>query len=101
VLPFASVFLRSLRGDEVIAEARLLSEPREWKRLIKAADLVLADALSVAVVRRAAPRRVREVRVVPLSALARLREAVTAVVPQPAAARAAKKSAGKRRNATG
>ena len=96
VLPFASVFLRSLRGDEVIAEARLLSAPREWKRLIKAADLVLADALSMEAVRRAAPRRLQEVRVVPESALARLREAVTAVVPRPAAARKAK-----RRPATG
>ena len=84
VLPFASVFLRSLRGDEVLAETRLLSAPREWKRLIKAADLVLADALSVEAVRKAAPRRLREVRVVPEAALALLRQAVTAVVPQPA-----------------
>ena len=84
VLPFASVFLRSLRGDEVLAETRLLSAPREWKRLIKAADLVLADALSFEEVRKAAPRRVREFRIVPESALARLRKAVTAVVPRPA-----------------
>jgi GntR family transcriptional regulator len=93
VLPFASVFLRSLRGDEVLMEARLLSAPREWKRLIKAADLVIADALSVDAVRKAAPRRLREVRVVPEKALARLRQAVTAVVPRPAppAPRAARK----------
>jgi GntR family transcriptional regulator len=84
VLPFASVFLRSLRGDEVLAETRLLSAPREWKRLIKAADLVLADALSVEAVRKAAPRRLREVKVVPEAALALLRQALTAVVPQPA-----------------
>ena len=83
VLPFASVFLGSLRGDEVLAETRLLSASREWKRLVKAADLVLADALSVEAVRKAAPRRLREVRVVPERALARLRQAVTAVVPQP------------------
>lgn len=83
ILPFASVFLRSLRGDEVVIEARLLSAPREWKRLVKAADLVLADALSVETVRKAAPRRLREVRVVPEAALARLRQAVTAVVPRP------------------
>ena len=83
VLPFASVYLRSLRGDEVLAETRLLSAPREWKRLIKAADLVLADALSLEAVRKAAPRRLREVRVVPEASLARLRQAVTAVVPQP------------------
>lgn len=84
VLPFASVFLRSLRGDEVLAETRLLSAPREWKRLVKAADLVIADALSVEAVRKAAPRRVREVRVVPEAALAHLRQAITAVVPAPA-----------------
>jgi DNA-binding transcriptional regulator YhcF (GntR family) len=85
VLPFASVFLRSLRGDEVLAETRLLSAPREWKRLVAAADLVIADALSVDAVRKASPRRVREVRVVPEAALARLRKAVTAVVPKPPA----------------
>jgi len=84
VLPFASVFLRSLRGDEMLTETRLLSAPREWKRLVKAADLVIADALSVDAVRNGAPRRLREVRVVPESALARLRQAVTAVVPRPA-----------------
>ena len=48
----------------------------------KAADLVLADALSVEAVRKASPRRLREVRVVPEAALARLRKAVTAVVPK-------------------
>jgi len=84
VLPFASVFLRSLRGDEVLVETRLLSAPREWKRLVKAADLVLADALSAGVVRKAGPRRIREIRVVPESALGRVRQALTAVVPQPA-----------------
>ena len=99
VLPFASVFLRSLRGDEVLAETRLLSAPREWKRLVKAADLVLADALSVGAVRKAAPRRLREVRVVPESALAHLRQAVTAVVPKPATR--ARKAARKRPAPTG
>jgi DNA-binding transcriptional regulator YhcF (GntR family) len=103
VLPFASVFLRSLRGDEVLAETRLLSAPREWKRLVKAADLVIADALSVEAVRKAAPRRVREVRVVPEAALAHLRQAITAVVPQPArpAPRARRKAARKPPAATG
>jgi hypothetical protein len=83
VLPFASVFLRSLRGDDVIAESRLLSAPGEWKRLIKAADLVLADAVAAPVVRKAGPRRLREVKVIPETAIARLRKALTAVVPQP------------------
>jgi hypothetical protein len=102
VLPFASVFLRSLRGDEVLAETCLLSATREWKRLVKAADLVLADALSVETMRKAAPRRLREVRVVPESALALLRQAVTAVVPRPATpAPRARKTARKARAATG
>ena len=81
VLPFASVLLRSLRGDEVLAETRLLSAPREWKRLVKAADLVLADALSVAAVARAQPRRLREVKFVPQRAIDKLRDAISIVVP--------------------
>lgn len=105
VLPFASVFLRSLRGDEVLTETRLLGAPREWKRLVKAADLVLADALSVEAVRKAAPRRLREVRVVPAAALALLRQAMTAVVPKPEKparpAPPAKKAARKAPAATG
>jgi hypothetical protein len=99
VLPFASVYLRSLRGDEVLAETRLLSATREWKRLIKAADLVLADALSLEAVRKAAPRRLREVRVLPEASLHNLRQAVTAVVPQPATR--ARKAPRKRPAATG
>jgi len=108
VLPFASVFLRSLRGDDVIAETRLLSAPGEWKRLIKAADLVLADAVSTPVVRKAGPRRLREVKVVPETAIARLRQALTAVVPKPPAAAvpksqvaAPKARAGRRGSPTG
>lgn len=92
ILPFASVFLRSLRGDEVLAETHLLSATREWKRLVKAADLVLADALSADAVKRAGPRRFREVRVVPQKALDRLRQALTVVVPQ-SPAKAAKRPA--------
>jgi GntR family transcriptional regulator len=82
VLPFASVFLRSLRGDEVLVEARALSATREWRRLAPAADLVFADALSAQQVRAAGGRRVREVRVVPERALERLREALTVVTPR-------------------
>lgn len=81
LLPFASVFLRSLRGDDVVVEARLLSAPREWRRLVKAADLVLADALSVETVRRAGARHLREIRVVSDAALERLREALTIIAP--------------------
>ena len=82
VLPFASVFLRSLRGDEILVETKLLSTPKEWKRLVKVADLVLTDALSTEAVRAAGARRVREVRVVQPSALERLRDALTIVVPR-------------------
>src|SRR5262249_17595791 len=64
VLPFASVFLRSLRGDEILVETRLLSATREWKRLARVADLVLTDALSTDAARAACARRVRAVRVV-------------------------------------
>jgi GntR family transcriptional regulator len=81
VLPFATVFLRSLRGDDLVVEARLLSDTRAWRRLVKAADLVLADALSVDSVRRAGARRLREVRVISASALQRLREALTIIAP--------------------
>jgi len=82
VLPFASVFLRSMRGDEVLVETRPLSATREWRRLAPAADLVFADALSSQSVREAGSRRVREVRVVPVRALDRLREALTVVTPR-------------------
>jgi hypothetical protein len=81
VIPFASVILRTLRGDELLGEARLLAATREWRRLIPAADLVLADALSVEAVRRARPRRVREVRVVTEASLRRLKGALSVVAP--------------------
>jgi DNA-binding transcriptional regulator YhcF (GntR family) len=81
LLPFASVFLRSLRGDEIVVEAHLLGDGRAWRRLVKAADLVLADALAVEAVRRAGARRLREIRVVSEEALGRLREAMTVVAP--------------------
>jgi DNA-binding transcriptional regulator YhcF (GntR family) len=87
VLPFASGFLSSLRGDEILVEVRLLSETREWKRLLRAADLVIADALSVDVLRRAGARSLLELRVVPAKALARVREALMVVVPRASARR--------------
>ena len=82
VLPFASVLLRSLRGDEILGETRLLSASREWRRLAAVADVVFADALSVEAVRRARPRKLREVRIVPLPVLGRVRQALTVVVPR-------------------
>jgi GntR family transcriptional regulator len=81
VLPFASVFLRSLRGDDLVVEACLLSATRAWRRLAPAADLVLADALAVEALRKVAPRRLREVRVISDLALDRLREALTIIAP--------------------
>jgi hypothetical protein len=81
VLPFASIFLRSLRGDDIHVEVRLLSATREWRRLAAAADLVLADVLAAKAVRAARPRRMREVRMLSPSALDRLREALNVVVP--------------------
>jgi DNA-binding transcriptional regulator YhcF (GntR family) len=80
VLPFASVLARSLRGDDVLVEARLLSAPDEWQRLLRAADAVFADAIAFEVVKKARPRKLREVRFLPKAALARLREALTVVV---------------------
>jgi GntR family transcriptional regulator len=68
VLPFASVFLRSLRGDEVLVETRAL-RPRANGAACLTADLVFADSLSCPSVREAGCRRVREVRVVPVRAL--------------------------------
>jgi GntR family transcriptional regulator len=82
IVPFASVFIRSLRGDEVFAEARLLSDSSEWRRLVKVADLVLADALSAEDVRRERPRAVREIRMIPEDVRKGLEEALTVVVPR-------------------
>ena len=82
VLPFASVLLRTIRGQDALVEARLLSRPREWRRLVPAADLVYADALSVEAVGRARPKKLREFRLVTPAAIERLRDALTVVVPR-------------------
>ncbi len=73
ILPFASLLLRSLRGDEVLGEVKLLARRREWKRLLPAADLVLADALAVDVLRALRTKRLREFRVLTEAALQRLK----------------------------
>jgi GntR family transcriptional regulator len=80
VLPFASVLLRTLRGDDVLSEVRLLSRPREWKRLLRGADLVLADVLAAPVLRPLRPKRLREFRVLTEDAMKHLRESLTEVV---------------------
>jgi len=81
VLPFASVFLRSLRGDELVVETHTLAESRAWRRLVRAADLVAADALSAEIVRRAGARRVHEMRLLSPAVAARLRVGLSVVAP--------------------
>lgn len=82
VLPFASVVMRSLRGDEILVEPRLLSATKEWRRLVRAADMVFADGLSADPLRRAGARKLREFRVVTDDAVARLKRALKLVVPR-------------------
>jgi GntR family transcriptional regulator len=82
VLPFASVLVRSLRGDDVLVESRLLAARPEWQRLLRAADAVFADALAYETLKKARPRRLREIRFLPPAVLARLREALTIVGPR-------------------
>jgi GntR family transcriptional regulator len=82
VLPFASVLMRSLRGDEILVEPRLFSATKEWRRLIKAADMVFADGLSADTVRRAGARKLRQFRVITDAAVERLKKALKAVVPR-------------------
>jgi DNA-binding transcriptional regulator YhcF (GntR family) len=82
LLPFAQVVFKGMRGDEILLEARLLKETREWKRLLRAADLVIVDALAAAAVRRASPKRLREVRMIPDATLARLEHALEFVTPR-------------------
>ena len=82
MLPFASVLVRSLRGDDVLVESRLLADAHEWQRLLRAADAVFADALAYEAVKKAKPRRLREIRFLPPHGLARLREAPSNVVPR-------------------
>jgi GntR family transcriptional regulator len=82
VLPFASVLMRSLRGDEILVEPRLFSATKEWRRLVKHADMVFADGLSADAVRRAGARKLRQFRVVTDAAVDRLKKALTLVVPR-------------------
>jgi DNA-binding transcriptional regulator YhcF (GntR family) len=76
VLQLGQALLGSMRGDEILCEARLVGKRAEWRRLLPAADLVLADALAAAAVREARPRRLREFRLVGERDLARLRRAL-------------------------
>lgn len=82
VLPFASVLLKSLRGEDVHVETRLLKDAEEWRRLLPASDLVFADALAGEAVKKAGPRRFREFRILNPGALERLRDVLLVVVPK-------------------
>lgn len=76
VLKFASATVGSMRGDEVLVEARLLSRRAEWTRLLPSADVVFADALAAPVLRAAGARRLHEFRVLDERVLQRVREAL-------------------------
>jgi DNA-binding transcriptional regulator YhcF (GntR family) len=80
ILPFATVLLRALRGEDVLAEVKLLARMREWKRVLPVADLVLADVLAADALRPLRPRRMREFRVLSPAALKRLRESLGPIV---------------------
>jgi DNA-binding transcriptional regulator YhcF (GntR family) len=72
VLPFASTLIRSLRGDEVLVEARTQADGRGWRRLLPAADVVIADVLAAEVVSRSRPRRLQAMQVLDGEELQRL-----------------------------
>ena len=76
VLKFAEGFVSGLRGDEVLVETRLASRRAEWRRVVAAADLVFADVVAAPDVRRTAPRRLRELRLLGEHDLARIRAAL-------------------------
>lgn len=76
LLKIAQAIIGGLRGDEILVEGRLVSRRAEWRRLLPAADLVIADALAAGVVREARPRRMRELRLLGNQDLARVRKAL-------------------------
>jgi GntR family transcriptional regulator len=82
VLSFAEAVIGGWRGDEVLVETRLLKRRAEWRRLLPAADLVLADAIAEPAMRAAGPRRLRAVRLLSQAALDRVRRGLTAIVPR-------------------
>ncbi len=98
VLPFADVFLRSLRGDEILVETRALATADDWQRLLPAADLVLVDACSEPIVRALRPRRVQRISVISRAALERLR-AIVSTLPEPLPATPNRGSRGRARQA--
>jgi DNA-binding transcriptional regulator YhcF (GntR family) len=73
VLPFAEVLVRSLMGDTIRVETHLLTATREWRSLAPVADLVLADVCSAQTVRGACRGRLRELRLISVDSVERLR----------------------------
>lgn len=78
VLKLAESFVSGLRGDEVLVETRLAPRRAEWRRLVAAADVVYADVVAAPDVRRAAPKRLRELHLLGEHDLARIRAALPA-----------------------
>jgi DNA-binding transcriptional regulator YhcF (GntR family) len=84
VLPFATVFLSTLRGDDLLVETATAAETRRWRRLVPAADIVVTDVVAEAAVRKAGARRVHTFRMVSAAAAVRLGDALKIVaMPRP------------------
>ena len=81
VLPYARTLFHSLRGEDVLVETRLLRDARGWRRLLPAADLVFADALSVDAVSRVRSWGVQPFRFLDAEALRRVTRAAEAMQP--------------------
>ena len=81
VLQIAQGVIGGLRGDELLVEARLVTRRADWRRLLPAADLVIADTLSAGMVREARPRRLRELRLLGSADLATVRKALNRAEP--------------------
>ncbi len=81
LLPISSALLQSMRGDEVTVETRLRGASRDFRPLVRAADLVLADVLSFSAVRAVRPRQVLEFRLVGSDSIARVRDSLGTVAP--------------------
>jgi len=90
-LEYARTLVHSLRGDDVLAEARELGATREWKRLLPAADLVVADRVAGPRLVAAGGRREHVVRMVGEETAANLRDVATVVVPRSVGARGRKR----------
>jgi DNA-binding transcriptional regulator YhcF (GntR family) len=82
VPPFATLLGKSLRGDEVLVETRLLKDGQGWKRLIAAADLVFADVVAFPIVSRVRPKRIRELRLLSAAGVERIKDALEIVAPE-------------------